>query len=233
MIKSVKPKQRQNLWLILVAIGAIVILGAGLVVSGAIRFTNGPTQLAGATIDPPFPAPTFQLNDQFDQPISLASYKGKVVALTFIYTNCPDACPLITEKLHLAYDQLGTDNANLVILAVTVDPAHDTVAQVRNYSVQKDMLQKWHFLIGSDAEIRPVLAQYGVDAISEDDAAVAAKATAVALALPTPTSLSAKGVVDHASPTFIIDRLGRARAILDVNFAATDLVQNVRALLAE
>lgn len=233
MSQSVKPKRAQNLWLILVAIGAVVLVGAGLVISGAIRFTPGPTQLVGATIDPPFPAPNFELHDQFDQPISLASYKGKVVALTFIYTTCPDACPLITEKLHLAYDQLGPDTAKFAILAVTVDPTHDTVAQVRNYSVQKDMLQKWHFLVGSDAAIRPVLAQYGVDAIAEDDQAVAAKSTAIALALPSPTPLSAKGVVDHSSPTFIIDPLGRARAILDVNFAATDLVQNVRALLAE
>ena len=230
---AVKPREGQNLWLIFVAIGAVVLIGAGLVLSGAIRFTSNPAQLAGATIDPPFPAPDFQLNDQFNQPVSLASYKGKVVALTFIYTSCPDACPLITEKLHLTYDQLGTDTAKFAILAVTVDPTHDTVAQVRNYSVQKDMLQKWHFLNGTDAEIRPVLAQYGVDAIAEDDAAVAAKATAAALSIPSPTALSTKGVVDHSSPTFIIDRLGRARAILDVNFTEADLVQNVRALLAE
>lgn len=233
MTTSVKPQQGRKLWLIFVAIGAILLVGAGLVVAGLVRFTPGSAQLAGATIDPPFPAPDFTLNDQFDQPVSLASYKGKVVALTFIYTTCPDACPLITEKLHLAYEQLGPDTAKFAIIAVTVDPIHDTVAQVRNYSVQKDMLQKWHFLVGSDAEIRPVLALYGIDAIAEDDQALAARSTAIALALPSPTALPVKGVVDHSSPTFIIDPLGRARAILDVNFAATDLVQNVRALLAE
>ena len=233
MSTSAKPDQGIWPWLILVALGVVVLISTGLVLSGAIRFTPGPAQLAGGTIDPPFPAPNFELNDQFDQPVSLASFKGKVVALTFIYTNCPDACPLITEKLHLAYDQLGPDTAKFAILAVTVDPTHDTVAQVRNYSVQKDMLQKWHFLIGADDAIRPVLAQYGVEAIAQDDEAIAAKSTALALAPPSPTPLSAKGVVDHSSPTFIIDRLGRARAILDVNFDAADLVQNVRALLAE
>ena len=231
-MKTATPKPGQRIWLIFVAIGVIAFVAAGLVLSGAIRI-GGHGQLAGATIEPPFRAPTFTLNDQFEQPVSLASYKGKVVALTFLYTTCPDACPLITAKLHAAYDQLGPDTANFAILAVTVDPVHDTVALVRNFSVQKDMLQKWHFLVGTDAEVRPFLALYGVEAIAEDDAARAAKATAVAFALPSPTALPLQGIVDHSSPTFIIDRLGRARAILDVNFAPSDLVQNVRILLAE
>jgi protein SCO1/2 len=233
MGKTVKPSQRRNLGLIFVVAGLVIVILAGLIVTGTVRINRASAQLSGATIEPPFPAPNFELHDQFDQPISLSSYKGKVVALTFLYTTCPDACPLITEKLHSAYDQLGPDASKFAIIAVTVDPAHDTVAQVRNYSVQKDMLQKWHFLVGPDSAIRPVLALYGVDSVSEDDQAVAAKSTAVALALPSPTPLPVKGVVDHASPTFIVDPLGRARAILDVNFAPADLVQNVRALLAE
>ena len=40
------------------------------------------------------PAPPFELTNQFGQTTSLAQLKGKVVVLTFLYTNCPEACPL-------------------------------------------------------------------------------------------------------------------------------------------
>ncbi len=220
-----------------VAIGLIVVgvglLGAGLIALGVIRVGPAPAQLAGAVLTPPFNAPDFQLQDQFDQPVRLSSLRGKVVALTFLYTNCPDACPLITEKLHQARAQLGTDAERFAIVAVTVDPEHDTVAQVRSYSTQKDMLDKWHFLVGSRQSVAPVWAAYGVEALSGDAVATQAKATAVALNLATPTPLPVAGLVDHSSPTFVIDRAGQARVILDINFAPSDLVQDVRALLAE
>jgi len=233
MTKTITRNRGRPIGMYLVAAGGVVLVLAGLIVSGAVRFSRPKTELAGATIDPPFPAPNFELHDQFDQPVSLSSFKGKVVALTFLYTNCPDACPIITEKLHQGYDQLGPDTSKFAIVAVTVDPARDTVAQVRSYSVQKDMLNKWHFLTGPVADVRPILALYGVDAVNADAEAAAAKATSVALALPSPTSLPINGTVDHASPTFILDPAGRGRAILDINFAPSDLVQDVRALLAE
>src|SRR5439155_25348111 len=46
------------------------------------------------------PAPNFQLTDQAGQKISLAQFKGKPVVLTFLYTHCPDICPLTAEHLH-------------------------------------------------------------------------------------------------------------------------------------
>jgi protein SCO1/2 len=233
MSKTITRKRGRPIGLILVVAGAVVLVLAGLILTGAVRIGQGKAQLTGATIDPPFPAPNFELQDQFDQPVSLAFFKGRVVALTFLYTNCPDACPIITEKLHQAYEQLGPDTSRFAIVAVTVDPTRDTVAQVRSYSVQKDMLQKWHFLVGPNDAVRPILAMYGVDAVSADAEAVAAKATSVALGLPSPTPIPVNGTVDHASPTFIVDPSGKVRAILDINFAPSDLVQNVRALLAE
>ena len=46
------------------------------------------------------PAPNFLLTDQSGKQVSLAEFKGKPVVLTFLYTNCPDQCPLTAEKLH-------------------------------------------------------------------------------------------------------------------------------------
>jgi protein SCO1 len=45
------------------------------------------------------PAPPFTLTSQDGAVVSLGSLQGKVVALTFIYTGCPDICPLLTQKM--------------------------------------------------------------------------------------------------------------------------------------
>ena len=204
-----------------------------LLVTGVVRLGHGGGNLVGAVINPPFAAPDFQLHDQFDEPIRLSEQRGKVVVLTFLYTNCPDACPIITERIHQAYRQLGSDASRMTVIAVTVDPAHDTVAQVRTYSTSKDMLDKWHFLVGSESAVAPVWAAYGIEALNLDTQAALAQTSATSASAPTPTSLPSAGLVDHSSPIFLIDRNGKARAILDINFAPSDLAQDVRALLAE
>src|SRR5579864_3861972 len=57
------------------------------------------------------PAPDFRLTDQFGKPVSLSQFKGKPVVVTFLYTHCPDICPVIADKLHSAMQVLGK-NAN-------------------------------------------------------------------------------------------------------------------------
>jgi protein SCO1/2 len=225
------PAATSRNWLAYVAIAVgILFVGVAAYVLAVVRPGQALT-LTGGIIDPPFVAPDFKLTDQFGQPVALSSFTGKVVVLTFLYTNCPDACPLITAKLHQAYQQLGPDTSRLAILAVTVDPARDTTAQVRSYSVQKDMLDKWHFLVGAETELQPVWSAYGIEAVSADALAVQDQATAVALNAATPTPPPVAGTVSHTSPLFLIDRSGKVRAILDIDFAPSDLVQDVRALL--
>ena len=53
------------------------------------------------------PAPPFTLTSQDNKPVSLADFRGKVVAVTFIYTGCPDICPLLTQKMVDVQDALG------------------------------------------------------------------------------------------------------------------------------
>src|ERR1700730_18433673 len=45
------------------------------------------------------PAPPFALTSQDGVPVALADLRGKVVALAFIYTGCPDICPMLTQKM--------------------------------------------------------------------------------------------------------------------------------------
>ena len=64
---------------------------------------------------------------------SLADFRGKVVALFFGYTNCPDICPSIMAKLAGAVKNLGKDSNQIQVLFISVDPEHDTPALLKQY----------------------------------------------------------------------------------------------------
>src|SRR5262244_3933937 len=55
------------------------------------------------------PAAEFALISQDGAPVKLADYRGKVVALTFIFTLCADTCPVLTPMMSFVQDQLGAD----------------------------------------------------------------------------------------------------------------------------
>ena len=72
-------------------------------------------------------APPLALRNYLGQPVNIDSYRGKAVLVTFLYTNCPDICPLITSNLRVAQNLMGPAKASKVqIIAVSVDPRGDT-----------------------------------------------------------------------------------------------------------
>ena len=135
-------------------------------------------------------APEFALISQDGAEVRLGDFRGKVVAVTFIYTSCPDVCPLLSDKLARVQDALGPDFGTKVsFLSITVDPEHDTPAVLKEYAELLDAdLAGWSFLTGSAAAVREVAHRYGV--------AVAA---------------AADGGVDHTLLTTLVDRQGTMR----------------------
>ena len=75
----------------------------------------------------------FQLNDPSGKVRTLADFRGKVVALFFGYTQCPDVCPTTLAELAAAMKMLGPDAARVQVLFVTVDPERDTPALLARY----------------------------------------------------------------------------------------------------
>jgi protein SCO1/2 len=80
--------------------------------------------------------------------------KGKVVAINFIYTNCPDACALETARLRevqkILGDRVGRD---VFIYSITIDPGHDTPEVLRRYAEKFQVGPGWLFLTGKEADI--------------------------------------------------------------------------------
>src|SRR3989304_225180 len=73
----------------------------------------------------PSPAPDFALINQDGTRVSLHQFRGRLVILTFIYTHCPDICPLTTAKLRRGQNELkkrGWCGKKVVLLSITAAP---------------------------------------------------------------------------------------------------------------
>ena len=159
------------------------------------------------------PAPNFRLTDQFGRPVSLAQFKGKPVVLTFLYTHCPDQCPLNAEKLHAVMLSLGSDAQRVAVVAVSTDPRRDTTAAALNFSQVHRMQNYWHYLLGTESELSPIWSSYSV------------------YAAPTPTSTG--GSVAHTTAVYIIDKQGRERVFFGSDFTSEQLTKDLQILLKE
>jgi protein SCO1 len=120
------------------------------------------------------PAPPFTLTSQDGKPLTLADLRGKVVALTFIYTECPDICPMLTQKMVDVQDELGPRfGSKITFVSISLDPEHDTPEVLKDYArFWGTKPEGWSFLTGSLEAIREVTRGYGVFFAKTEDGSV-------------------------------------------------------------
>ena len=120
------------------------------------------------------PAPPFTLTSQDGKPVALADLRGKVVAVTFIYTGCPDICPMLTQKMVDVQDALGAEfGAKIAFVSITLDPEHDTPEVLKDYAqFWGAKPEGWSFLTGSPEAVRDVTRRYGVFFAKKEDGSV-------------------------------------------------------------
>ena len=153
--------------------------------------------------------PNFTLRDHRGQPFELASAKGKVVAINFIYTRCPlpEVCPRLAAQF--ARLQKRFTGSEVVLLSVTLDPQYDTVPVLDEYAKRwRADGQTWRMLTGDLAEVAAVAARFGMVYWPE------------------------QGLLTHTSMTGVIDRQGQLRAIVEgSSYQAQqlgDLIERIR-----
>jgi protein SCO1 len=157
------------------------------------------------------PAPEFTLTSQDGTPVSLADLRGKVVAVTFIYTLCTDTCPVLTPMMSFVQDRLGPDfGTKVAFVSITVDPERDTPAVLKEYARAFGAdLGGWAFLTGAPQTIREVTRRYGVFAAQ-----------------------AANGDVDHSFLTSIVDPRGILRVqYLGARFDPEDFRRDLLSLV--
>src|SRR5690349_20475806 len=146
------------------AIGALLLVA---VLAGCGGSKTEPKQFSGGELTPPRAAPPISLHTAGGSPVTLAAQRGRYVLVTFIYTHCPDVCPLITQNLNAALRAIGPSARRRVrVLAVSVDPAGDTPAAVERYTREKHLFPQFEYLIGTRAELRRVWKAWHVLAVA-------------------------------------------------------------------
>jgi protein SCO1 len=159
------------------------------------------------------PAPEFALTSQDGGEVKLADLRGKVVAVTFIFTRCTDTCPVLTPMMSFVQDRLGFDfGTNIAFVSITVDPERDTPQVLKEYGETFGAnFAGWFFLTGAPSAIADVVRRYGVFAAKAEN-----------------------GNVDHTFLTSIIDPHGVLRVqYLGVRFDPEEFRLDLLSLVKE
>jgi protein SCO1/2 len=171
--------------------------------------TRAPASPFKGAMRPPAPATDFALRDQNGDVVQLSKLRGKVVALTPLYTHCQDLCPLTAQQVRGALDDLSGDQRNGVrALALSVDPANDTPDSARRFLVERRVSGYMDFLLGPQSELQPVWRDYGFAPQTKEQ--------------------------EHNSYVVLIDKRGRQRVGFPIDhLTPEDLAHDIRVLLAQ
>src|ERR1700733_4934950 len=124
---------------------------------------------AEAVLSPATAEPPLKLRNYLGQPVNIDQYRGKPVLITFVYTHCPDVCPLMISNLRVAQNLMGSSGAQKAqVIAVSVDSKGDTPKTVTAFLKAHEMTGRMQYLIGSQQELARVWKAWGVG--SERDA---------------------------------------------------------------
>lgn len=164
------------------------------------------TDITGAAF-----ARDFKLTDHNGQARTLASFKGKVVAIFFGYTHCPDVCPTTLSDFAAALKQLGPQADQVQVLFVTVDPQRDKPELLKQYVPAFDPR-----FLGMTTD------EAGLKALAKEYKVVYQKT-------------SVKGadnyLIDHSAGTYIYDTESRLRLLIPYGSSPDLIAQDLKALL--
>jgi protein SCO1 len=151
------------------AVAALTIGGGSTRPSAGSIHGAASSRFSGSVATPPEPAPVLSLRNYKGERVNIGQYRGKAVLVTFLYTKCPDVCPLIASNLGVALNLMGPAKASRVqVIAVSVDPRGDTPKAVEVFLERHRVTGRMQYLIGSAHELAQVWKAWSVG--SEQDA---------------------------------------------------------------
>ncbi len=184
---------RASFALVGAGVAAAVVVVVILTVAGSPSEAQSHALASNPSLDPGTslarPAPGFTLTDQSGQPVSLRSFRGKVVLLAFNDSECTTVCPLTTTAMIEAKAMLGSAAKHVQLLGVDANPKATSLEDVLSYSQLHGMVHAWHFLTGSLSALRRVWRAYGIQAAVQG------------------------GEIAHTPALFVIDPSGRERKL--------------------
>jgi protein SCO1/2 len=189
-----------------------LMAGATLALAGCER-TTPPHRFNSVDLTGAEYARQINLPDFDGKPRTLADFKGKVVAVFFGYTQCPDACPTTMAELAGIEKTLGPDAARLQVVFITVDPARDSAALLKSYvtNFRPDFIA----LRGDEAQTKAVAKEFKV------------------FYEKVPGRTDDSYTIDHTAGTYLFDTQGRIRLFASQSLDPALLTADIKALLDE
>lgn len=154
---------------------------------------------------------TLNLTDHTGKPRSIADFQGKVVALFFGYTHCPDVCPTTMLDLKQTMKLLGSRADEMQVLFVTVDPERDTQEVLAKFVPAFD--ERFIGLYGSQEEIAKAVKDFKIFAAKVE------------------SSGRAGYTIDHSAGVYIFDKKGKIRLYVDYGTKPEELAGDIQKLL--
>jgi protein SCO1/2 len=152
------------------------------------------------------------LTDHNGKPRTLADFRGKVVALFFGFTHCPDVCSTTLGEMVTVMKELGPDAARLQVIFVSIDPERDTVDVLKRYVplFHPDFLG----LTGSPEEVAKAAKEFKIYFQKQ-------------------TLKGGAYTMDHSAGTYLLDAEGRLRLFAQYGAGASALLHDIRLLLKQ
>ncbi len=115
----------------------------------------------------PHRAPGFSLYDTNAKQVSLASFAGRPVVLTFLDPECYDACPLIAQEMVSGASMLGKNSSKVALVAIVANPIFHSISDVKAFDASHGLNRypNWYYLTGSVSELKRIWKLYGIQVI--------------------------------------------------------------------
>lgn len=159
--------------------------------------------------------PKFSFLNQDGIVINSDSLNNKIYVADFFFTSCPSICPIMKKQMLRVYDKFK-GNAEVKFLSHTIDPKHDSIPVLKNFSNKLGVnSQQWYFLFG-DKETVYNLAKTAYMSTSYEDKA-------------------APGGIVHSGYFLLVDKNKRIRGAYDGTDEGqvTQLIDDMQVLLNE
>jgi cytochrome oxidase Cu insertion factor (SCO1/SenC/PrrC family) len=148
--------------ILLAAVGVAIVAVAVPVTLLAVS-SPAPRDFRGSQPPARIELPRFSLRDHAGRSVDAEALRGKAVLVTFLDTRCREACPIIAEQIRQAFGRLSpNERADTVAVAISVQPEDDTAETVRAFLRRHRVDGTLRYLIGTEAELRPVWSGFQV-----------------------------------------------------------------------